>query len=169
MPVRWLLVLVMATSAFALEPEILQALDESRYVYIASTRKDGSLGTPAEIWFFHRDGDVYVATPPGTWRARRIRAGRPGARIWVGKPDGASFDAVGEIVEDPSIEKALMEAFARKYGEQWQRWTDAFRKGFEDGSRVVVRYSPAAARDASGRLPPAAPADRTDTGLAANG
>ena len=68
-----------------------EQLATAKYVYISSTRKDGALSKPAEIWFLVHDGAVYVGTPPTTWRARRIKAGRPQAKIWVGKPDGPSF------------------------------------------------------------------------------
>ena len=47
-----------------LSAEIKTALASSKFVYIASTRKDGTLSKPAEIWFLYHDGAVYVGTPP---------------------------------------------------------------------------------------------------------
>ncbi|MGH7823497.1 MAG: hypothetical protein ACREQ9_27360 [Candidatus Binatia bacterium] len=137
-----LLLLPPAPAAAALPPEISSALAESEYVYIATTRKDGSLGRPAEIWFFFHEGSVYVSSPKTTWRVRRIQDGRPAAKISVGKPEGPSFSAVGEIVADASMNEPLMNAFAKKYPERWSTWAEKFRQQLADGSRVVVRYAP---------------------------
>lgn len=115
-------------------------LREAEYVYIASARKDGSFGEAAEIWFLYRDGAVYVGTRPSSWRARRIEWGRPQARIWVGKRDGLQLEATGAVVRDAEIEKLLMETFAEKYPGGWPRHEENFRKGFADGSRVIVKY-----------------------------
>ena len=79
----------------ALSPELTQALEKSTYVYIASERKDGSYGTSAEIWFMAYEGAVWVASPPTTWRVKRIRAGRTAARIAVGTKDGPTFTGDG--------------------------------------------------------------------------
>ncbi|MFN8642360.1 MAG: hypothetical protein U0802_12155 [Candidatus Binatia bacterium] len=45
-----------------LSKDLQQQLATSKYVYISSTRKDGSLSTPAEIWYMWHDGAVYVGT-----------------------------------------------------------------------------------------------------------
>jgi hypothetical protein len=137
-----LLLACTAAASWALSAEIEKGLAESEYVYIASTRKDGTLGKPAEIWFLYHAGAVYVGTSPSSWRVRRIRWGRPQATIWVGKQDGPSFRARGEIVDDDAIEALLLETYARKYPEGWKRYEENFRQGFKDGKRVVVKYSP---------------------------
>lgn len=126
----------------ALSPDLQKALADGTYVYISSTRKDGSLGAPAEIWYLWHDGAVYVGTRPASWRVRRIKAGRPDAKIAVGKVDGPSFMAAGSLVKDAKIEALMMETYARKYPEGWKTHADNFRSGFADGSRVVVRYTP---------------------------
>lgn len=126
-----------------LPASVEEKLDEATYVYIASKRKDGSFGKPAEIWFLHHRGAVYVGTRPESWRVKRIRWGRPEARIWVGKPDGPSFDARGEIVvNEPEVYPVLYETFARKYLDGWPKFEEEFRRGFQDGSRVLVKYTP---------------------------
>jgi hypothetical protein len=135
---------VLATTAHAagLSPEVKQALETSKYVYIASTRKDGSLSKPAEIWFLYHDGAVYVGSLPTSWRARRIKKGRTQAKIWVGKPDGPSFLATGAIVNDPAVYPVMFETYAKKYPEGWPKFEDKFRTGFKDGSRVLIKYTP---------------------------
>ncbi len=125
-----------------LSGEIKSALESSKYVYIASTRKTGSLGKPAEIWFLYHNGAVYVGTPPTSWRARRIKAGRTQAKIWVGKADGPSFTATGAIVNDPEAQQAMLAAYAKKYPDGWSKFEEKFRSGFKDGTRVLIKYTP---------------------------
>jgi hypothetical protein len=126
----------------ALTPALEKALADARYVYIQSERKGGEFGKPAEIWFFVEDGTVYVGTRPGSWRVKRIKAGRPRARIAIGSPQGPSFEATGKVVKDPAIEAKLMESFAAKYPDGWPRHAASFRDGFRSGERVLVAYTP---------------------------
>src|ERR1700752_3612103 len=76
---------MLARVAHALAGNVESELKTSKYVYISTQRKDGSYGKPAEIWFLYHDGAVWVASPTTTWRVKRIRAGRPKAKIAVGK------------------------------------------------------------------------------------
>ena len=137
------LTVALVTSARAgLSPELDRALHEAKYVYIQSERKSGALGKAAEIWFYYDGKAVYVGTPPTTWRVRRIKRGRPRARIAVGKAAGPTFEARGEVVHDAAAEQRLMDEYARKYPEGWSRFADKFREGFKNGERVLVRYAP---------------------------
>jgi hypothetical protein len=137
---------VLATVAHAgdLPADVTRALDSSKYVYISSTRKDGSLGKPAEIWFLYHNGAVYVGTPPTAWRAKRIKKGRTAAKIAVGKVDGPSFTATGAIVNEPDLFPVLYETYAKKYPDGWPQFEAKFRNGFKDGSRVLIKYTPKA-------------------------
>ncbi len=117
-------------------------LANSKYVYIATTHKDGKLGKPAEIWFLYHNGAVYVASPPTTWRVRRIKAGRTQAKISVGKPDGPSFMAAGAIVNEPDVYPILFDTYAKKYPDGWKSFEDKFRTGLKDGSRVLIKLTP---------------------------
>lgn len=128
--------------AAALPPDVVKALETSPYVYISSTRKDGSLSAKAEIWFMYEGGKVYVGTRPESWRVKRIRAGRPQAKIWVGTREGPSFDATGKLVDDPKLQERLYEVFAKKYPGGWKSHEANFKNGFKDGSRVMVEYTP---------------------------
>lgn len=142
----WLLLglLLASSSATAgdLSKDLQDALASSTFVYISSTRKDGTLSRPAEIWFLWHKGSVYVASEPTTWRVRRIGWGRPAAKIWIGKLDGPSFLATGAVVDEPDVRGVLLETYARKYPDGWKSWDQKFRQGFADGRRVLVRYTP---------------------------
>jgi hypothetical protein len=125
-----------------LAPALQAELTRSTYVYIATTRKDGSLGKAAEIWFLYHNGAVYVASPPTAWRVRRIKAGRPQAKIAVGKSDGPSFIATGAVVNEPEVSPILFETYAKKYPDGWPKFEGKFRSGLKDGSRVLIKYTP---------------------------
>jgi hypothetical protein len=134
---------VVPAQSAALSPELQKALDSSKYVYIQSSRKDGKLSKPAEIWFMPYNGAVWVASPPTTYRVKRIKAGQTQAKIAVGKADGPSFNAKGSIVTDPAVNKALFETFAKKYTNEWKSLEQKFRDGLANGSRVLIKYEPA--------------------------
>jgi hypothetical protein len=136
------LLLLPWTAAAALAPELQQGLSQSKFVYISSTRKDGSLSRPAEIWFLFHDGAVYVGTRPASWRVRRIKAGRSDAKIAVGTAGGPSFMATGSVVTDAAAQELMLKTFAQKYPDRWASHEQSFREGFKDGSRVLVRYVP---------------------------
>ncbi len=131
-----------ATSRAELPAAIAEQLATSTFVYISSTRKDGSLSQPAEIWFFYHKGAIYVGTRPTSWRVRRIKAGRPQAKIWVGKPDGPSFMATGAIVDEPDVYEPMFATYAQKYPERWPKFEQDFHTGFKNGNRVLVKYTP---------------------------
>ena len=123
-----------------LTPAVVKQLEDSKYVYIASMRKDGTLGKPAEIWFLYSKGAVYVASPYTAWRVRRIKAGRPQAQISVGKVDGDSFMATGQLVDDPEALQMLIKTYAEKYPEPdgWPKHGDSFRANF----KALIKYTP---------------------------
>ena len=138
-----LCLLLAATGVQAgLAPDVDKALRDSTYVYIQSQRKTGEWGKPAEIWFHYEDGKVYVGTRPTSWRVKRIGWKRGAARIAVGKVDGPTFMARGDLVKDHAIEERLMADYAKKYPDGWAKYEQAFRDGFKSGERVVVRYTP---------------------------
>jgi hypothetical protein len=131
-----------AARATELPAAVRDQLASATYVYIATQRKDGSFGKPAEIWFMWHDGAVWVGTPPTTWRVKRIKHKRPNAKIAVGKADGPSFEAVGSIVKDAKVADLLRETYAKKYPDRWPGFAEKFKEGLKDGSRVLVKYVP---------------------------
>jgi hypothetical protein len=148
------LALAADVTAATLPADTIKGLETSPYVYLASERKAGGYGTPAEIWFMWDGGAVWVATPATSWRARRLAAGRKKARVTVGSRSGPTFDAIGAVVKDPAAYETLYRTFAEKYPQGWKQYEERFRTGLADGSRVLIRYEPAGAVAAS----PAAPA-----------
>ena len=135
-------VLALPASVRALDKDVEKALASSTYVYISTERKDHALGKPAEIWFLYYQGAVWVASPPNTWRVKRIKAGRTKAKIAVGNPDGPSFRATGSLSKDASVHEVMFKTFAEKYKDRWKGYEQRFRDGLKDGSRVLIKYEP---------------------------
>lgn len=131
-------------AAGTLSPEQLKLLGEAKFVYIQSTRKDGTLSKPAEIWFAVMDGALWVGSSPESWRAKRIRWGRPQAKIAIGSTSGPSFRATGSFVKDPALYGKFCDQLAAKYPEKWSRWEQSFRDGLKSGERVLIKYTPVA-------------------------
>jgi len=124
----------------ALSADQQKALDSAKYVYIQSSRKDGKLSKPAEIWFMHYKDAVWVASPVTTHRVKRIKAGQTKAKIAIGKPDGPSFTAKGSLMKDPEVNKVMFETYAKKYADGWSSYEKQFKDGLADGSRTLIKY-----------------------------
>ena len=133
-------------------------LESTGFVYVSPLLKDGSESTcHGEVWFGWLDGAVVVITDKDTWKARAVAKGRTRARVWVGdhgrwkKMLGSNeafrkaphFDAVATAVKDDALLDRLLALYETKYPDEIANWRDRMRKGYHDGSRVLIRYRPA--------------------------
>jgi hypothetical protein len=144
-----------AAATGANEP-VAAALAESDTVYLSPLRSDGTESRcQAEVWFVLDGPDVCVVTATAAWRARAVRQGLRQARMWVGelgiwtRTDGRyrnlpQADVVGEFIEAQAEHERVLALFGSKYPLSWVLWGPRFRNGLEDGSRVMLRYRPAA-------------------------
>lgn len=118
-----------------------EELTSSRGVFVVPadtvTRK-----APIEYWFVYQNGIIYVPSPVRDPRVRSIQKGQPRATISIGKADGPSFVATGAIVNDAKIRDFVFVELQRKYPDLWQVYGAAFRVGFNEGSRVLIKYTP---------------------------
>ncbi|MFP8874893.1 MAG: hypothetical protein VCB42_10335 [Myxococcota bacterium] len=134
-----------------------ELLKSSRYVYISPLKSDGEESRcHGEVWYAWIDGAVVVTVASDRWKARALKHGLHGARVWVGdhgrwKGDAGDsaafreapgFDARGEIVADDRLLEELLAAYEQKYPKEMGRWRDRMRSGYHDGSRVLIRYVP---------------------------
>ena len=143
-----------AEGGFELSAETRAALGESPLVYVSPLHPDGSESRcHGEVWFFVDEGGVVVFTAADRWKARAIRRGRDSARLWVGafgpvKRAGAryrkapTFHARASLDSRPEVFARLMESFSSRYADEWEKWGPRFQKGWDDGSRVLIRYTP---------------------------
>lgn len=147
----------LAAEGHSLPGITVEALDQSPLVYVSPFKSDGSESRcHGEVWFFHDRGDVLLATSKETWKARAVEQGLDRARIWVADfgPIGRAgekyrsaptFEASARFDSDREAFERLMTAFAGKYSEGWDKWEPRFRRGYKDGSRRVIRYTPVGA------------------------
>jgi hypothetical protein len=143
-----------ADEAFALPDATRTALARSPLVYVSPLRSDGGESTcHGEVWYFVDQGSVVIFTATDRWKARAVRRGLDRARLWVGDfgPVGRARDryrraptfvARATIEPDRAVFERLMERFATRYADEWGKWGPRFRKGWDDGSRVMIRYTP---------------------------
>jgi hypothetical protein len=133
------------------------ALEKTGFVYVSPLQKDGSESTcHGEVWYGWLDGAVVVITSADTWKARAVAKGHGSARIWVGdhgrwkKMVGRNeafrkaphFDAAATAVKDDALLERLLALYEKKYPDEIANWRDRMRKGYHDGSRVLIRYTP---------------------------
>ena len=133
-----------------------KALHESPLVYISPLQSDGRESRcHGEVWFLFDRGDVLISTGRKTWKARALASGRDQARIWVGDfgrgrsvddrfREGPTFKAHAREELDRAALDRMVAAFGKKYPDEWGKWEPRFKKGFEDRSRVLIRYQPKA-------------------------
>ncbi len=140
-----------AETAHALPEVAVRALAKSRYVYISPLSPTGKESScHGEVWFFEDHGDAVIATARDAWKTRALEKGWSEARVWVADvdPGGEKFRGAPEFKAratrdaDAAVFDRLMASFAKKYPDGWEKWEPRFRKGYSDGSRVVIRYTP---------------------------
>lgn len=128
-----------ATAGFA--PDVDQALRNSKEIYVATRRHDGSTSKVVPVWFMY-DGDaVYFATGPTSYKAKRIKKGSP-LLVWVGRADGPHFVGKAELSKDPELAARMAPVYSQKY---WIAWLGLFRPNpdrVRAGKTVLVKVSP---------------------------
>lgn len=100
-----------------------QLLQSSSYIYVATERKSGDLGSFSPIWFAYDDGKIFFTTSPDSFKAKRIAKGRP-LTIHVGTEDGPVVVGKAQKVSDPAFIEKMGEAYNKKY---WLSWVGFFR------------------------------------------
>lgn len=140
-------------------------LEKSEFAYISPLDASGAESTcHAELWYAWLDESVVVIVSRDGWKARALSRGRSRARVWLGNHGrwkgwfgsrnedfrGAmSFDAEVERIKDKATLEALLARYETKYPAEIEDWRARMRTGFEDGSRVLLRYRPSAPLESS--------------------
>lgn len=114
-----------------------QLLQSSSYIYVATQRKNGDLGSFSPIWFTYDAGKIFFTTSPDSFKAKRIAKGRP-LTIHVGTEDGPVVVGKAEKVTDPAYIDKMGEAYNKKY---WMSWIGFFRpRGDRVASGKTMAY-----------------------------
>jgi len=112
----------------------MSALEEARYVSLATYRRDGrEVATP--VWAAHEGGVWYVFSAGDAGKVKRLRA-RSKARLATcdmrGGNRGEWHDAEADLIDDPEEIGRALAALRRKYG---------FAMRLADlGARLTGRY-----------------------------
>ena len=143
-------------AGYVLSKEAAKALRTSPLIYVSPLRSDGQESQcHGEVWFFEDLGDAVIFTARDRWKATAVRDGLDQARIWVGDvgPVGRSggrfrqepsFRASASVDTSPETFRLLMTDFAKRYPDEWEKWGPRFQKGWDQGTRVIIRYKPIA-------------------------
>lgn len=134
--------------------ELPDELSTSRLIYLTPIKSDGEESKcKAEIWFIYHEKDLYVVTPKDAWRAEAIEKKLTETRIWVGDfgnwktanekyRQAPELMATGSIVKDKEVHSEVLDAMGKKYSDEWSRWGPRFKTQLEDGTRVMIKYTP---------------------------
>lgn len=141
----------------AVPEETQRALLGSRFVYVSPLRGDASESScHGEVWYGWLDASVVMIASRDSWKARALDRGLTRARIWVGDYGtvsrllgsneafraGPHFEARAELVRDPALLDRLLASYERKYPGEIGTWRKRMRDGYQDGSRLLIRYTP---------------------------
>jgi hypothetical protein len=144
---------------FQLSNDAQAAIAKSQLIYITPIKSDGGESAcHGEVWFYADGEDLLVVTKRELWRSQAVKRGLDRARIWVGDfgvwkrskgafREGPTFLAqVAHISTDADAVARTLKAMAVKYADEgWSTYGPLFKEGLADGSRVLLRYRPAAA------------------------
>ena len=121
--------------------EFRRVLQRAKLLYLTTFGANGKAGTvPVLFWF--EDEAIYFCSQRDTLKVRRIRqTGR--ATIRAGKLDGTSLSCRAQLLEDvPELQARLLHTYRRRYWLRWLFLGPRLRKGFADGTEVLIRLVP---------------------------
>jgi pyridoxamine 5'-phosphate oxidase-like protein len=100
------------------------------------------------VWFEHRDGDVLIATPPGTYKGRALsKDARAALSVSTVERPYWIVSVVGDAAVEPLPESERIEfvgAIAVKYlgAEGGREYFEAWLKGGHPGDGELIRLRP---------------------------
>jgi PPOX class probable F420-dependent enzyme len=130
-----------AVTAVEIEPQVDTALRDSKEIYVATRRRDGSRSGAAPVWFMYDGAAIYFSTASDSYKARRLRNGGP-VYVAVGSSDGPRFEGHGSSVRDPDVIDKMAAHYRQKY---WIAWLGFFvpnKNRVAKGKTVIVKVTP---------------------------
>jgi len=119
----------------------MDKLNQSKQIYVATERKNGTRSTAVPVWFGVIDNAIWFATLPDNHKAKRVKRGSP-MYISVEGKDGPFIKAKADIVQDGATAERLGKIYSRKY---WIAWLGMFRPSrekIESGRNLLLRLTP---------------------------
>jgi PPOX class probable F420-dependent enzyme len=124
-----------------LAPATEELLQSASYIYVATQRKNGELGSFSPIWFTYDQGKIFFTTAPESWKAKRLGKSGP-VTIRVGTEDGPVVTGIAQQVTDPAYVDRMGKAYNDKY---WIAWMGFFRPRSErvsEGKTIAYVVEP---------------------------
>ena len=131
----------MVHRAQAFNADVAAALKTEKDIYVATQRKSGAWGKAAPVWFMSDGEAVYITASPASYKAKRVRRGRP-VKVWVGSPDGPSFTGKAEIFKDSATVTRMGEVYSQKYWTAWIGIALPRVSRVESGKTVAIKITP---------------------------
>jgi hypothetical protein len=117
-------------------------LAQTRIIYVATIRKDGTQSKAAPVWFTIRpDRRILIQSGPHSWQTRRIRRGSP-VLVWIGKRRGAAFIGKAELTDDQMIVEQIIKDYPKKYLMARLGLHRPTKSSFARGERVAIQITP---------------------------
>jgi len=121
-------------------------LSDERFVSLTTFRKSGE-GVSTPVWIARDGDDLYVTTPAGSGKVKRLRNGtrvelRPCSRMGKVEDDAPVVTAAGHIDESDSTEDRVNEIMLEKYGMEYRIMMGIEKiGGKKSAGRVILRIS----------------------------
>ncbi len=147
---RWLLPLLatlllsgstMAEPAPSFPAGFLRHLQDSKQIYVATQRKDGTRSAASPVWFGIIDNQIWFATKVGSHKAGRVKRGSP-LFVSVSGKEGPFVKTRAEIVKDGAVADQLGQIYAQKYWMAWVGLHRPSRQKIESGEDVLIHLIP---------------------------
>jgi PPOX class probable F420-dependent enzyme len=123
-------------------PDLHEALERARQLYVTTERKDGSPSAVSPIWFMYDSTAVYFTTAPGSFKAKR--AARNGTlHVRIGRPDGPYWKGTMALVPDPALAERMRPIYRRRYWLAWLGLICPSGRRVAAGKALIVRVTPA--------------------------
>jgi hypothetical protein len=118
------------------------ALAQTRIIYVATVRKDGTQSKAAPVWFTIRpDRRILIQSGPHSWQTRRIRRGSP-VLVWIGRRRGAAFIGKAELTDDQVVVEQIIKDYPKKYLMARLGLHRPTKLSFARGERVAIQITP---------------------------
>jgi general stress protein 26 len=117
-------------------------LAQTRIIYVATVRKDGTQSKATPVWFTIRpDHRILIQSGPNSWQTKRIRRGSP-VLVWIGRRRGAAFIGKAELTDDQMVVEQIIKDYPKKYLMARLGLHRPTKSSFARGERVAVQITP---------------------------
>jgi PPOX class probable F420-dependent enzyme len=124
-----------------MSPEIKQALQHTKTLYLTTYSRSGKSGT-VPVWFFLHQEAIYFCTLRESLKVRRIRQ-TGWVTLHIGRRTGPRLDCAARLLDDaPAIQALLLRTYRPRYPVRWLLLGPRLRRAFARGAETIVQLTP---------------------------